>query len=294
MDMSLPMNLDELFRVYQTAGGVILLFAIVAELLLRWSEGKRPVPTDGYANFTLFFFGPLMEGIIGNALLLAGLFFFYELTPLRVPINGWTLVLYFLVGEFCQYWFHRAGHEIRLFWADHSIHHSSPEYDFTINLRHTPFSTLYRLLTWIPMVLLGFHPVLLVLFAMVAPSFQTFCHTRRIGRLAPWFEKIFVTPHNHAVHHACNPEYLDKNYGGLLMLWDHVFGTYKALSDDVPPVFGITKPVNSANPFKILGFEFKNLWRDFSAAPDLRQKAGVLFGRPGFTFEADAGAPAPR
>jgi sterol desaturase/sphingolipid hydroxylase (fatty acid hydroxylase superfamily) len=155
---------------------------------------------------------------------------------------------------------------------------------------------LYRLLTWIPIVLLGFRPVVLVLFAMVSPSFQTFCHTQRIGRFAPWFEKIFVTPCNHQVHHACNPLYLDKNYGGLIMLWDHVFGTYQRLEEHTPPTFGITKPVQSANPLKILLWEFRHLWRDFSAAPSFKQKFGVLLGRPGFTFEAEskyAGAAAP-
>lgn len=290
MDAPLPMSLQEMFALFQAGGGTLLLIALACEMFLRWNEGRKLLPRDGPANAVLFLFGPVLEGVVGNAILVGGLLFLYNLTPLRVPINGWTLPLYFLAGEFCFYWFHRAGHEVRLFWADHSIHHSSPEYDFSTNLRHTPFSTFYRLLTWAPLTLLGFHPVLLVLFAMTSSSFQTFCHTQRIGRLAPWFEKIFVTPSNHQVHHACNPQYLDKNYGGLLMIWDHVFGTYKRLEEDTPPVFGITKPVDSSNPLKILRHEFRNLWRDLRAAP-ARAKAGVLIGRPGFTFEAGADHP---
>jgi sterol desaturase/sphingolipid hydroxylase (fatty acid hydroxylase superfamily) len=231
-----------------------------------------------------------MEALVGNAILLAGLFAIYELTPLRIPVTPWMLVIYFLAGELCFYWFHRISHEVRLVWADHSIHHSSPELDFTINLRHTPFSTVYRLLTWAPMVALGFHPAVLAAFAITSPSFQTFCHTARLGRFAPWFERWFVTPSNHMVHHACNGPYLDKNYGGLLMLWDHVFGTYQRLDDDVAPVFGITKPVRSANPLRVVAFEFRNLARDFSAAPGARAKVGALLGRPGLTFEASASA----
>ena len=95
------------------------------------------------------------------------------------------------------------------------------------------------------------------------------------------------------MHHACNPIYIDKNYGGLLMIWDHVFGTYQRMQDDVPPVFGITHPLESNNPIKVIMHEFTPLFRDFGAAPTLRQKMGVLFGRPGQTFELPRGSAMP-
>lgn len=286
MHMQLPLHMLEVFKIWGVGAAGALGFALLTELFLRWQEGGKLLPKDGPANSVLFFFGPIMEGLIANAFLVAVLLLVYHLTPLRVPITPWTLILYFLVGEFGFYWFHRMGHEIRLLWCDHSIHHSSTEYDFTTNLRHTPFATLYRFIAYAPAVALGFHPVLLVLFAINASAFQTFCHTQRFGRFAPWFEKTFVTPYNHQVHHACNPEYLDKNYGGLLVLWDRLFGTYQPLLDEVPPKFGITKPVNSSNPAKILSHEFRNIWRDFRTAPSWTLKFGVLFGRPGKTFEA--------
>jgi len=286
MNAQLPLHMVEVFKIWGIGAAAPLAFALLSELFLRWQEKKKLLPQDGAANSFLFLFGPIMEGVIANGLLIAGLFVVYQLTPLRVPITPWTLILYFLVGEFGFYWFHRMGHEVRMLWCDHSIHHSSTEYDFTTNLRHTPFSTLYRFVAYAPLVVLGFNPALLVLFAINSAAFQTFCHTQRIGRLAPWFEKTFVTPYNHQVHHACNPEYLDKNYGGLLVIWDRLFGTYQPLLDEVPPKFGITKPVNSHNPGKILVHEFKNIWRDFSTAPNAGQKIGVLVGKPGKTFEA--------
>jgi sterol desaturase/sphingolipid hydroxylase (fatty acid hydroxylase superfamily) len=282
----------EAVAIYGFGGGILLLFCVIGELFLRWQEGEKPIGRETWHNALFFPLGPMLEATFGNAILIAGLMVLYQLTPLHVPVLWWTLPLYFLVGEFGFYWFHRVGHEIRILWADHSIHHSAETYDFTVNLRHTPFSTLYRLLTWAPLALLGFHPVVLVLFAMTGPSFQTFCHTRRIGRLAPWFEWTFVTPSNHAVHHASNPLYIDKNYGGLLMLWDHVFGTYQRLEEHVPPVFGITKPIRSANPLRVLTHELSYLIRDFRAAPTRRQKLGVVFGRPGYTFEAAKAHPA--
>ncbi|SNS17965.1 Sterol desaturase/sphingolipid hydroxylase, fatty acid hydroxylase superfamily [Sphingomonas laterariae] len=278
--------------IYGSGFGIFLLFCVASELFLRWREGKRPLHGEGLANMLLFPFGPLAEAIILNALLIAGLFQLYHWTPLRVPVELWTLPIYFIVGEFGYYWFHRAGHEVRILWADHSIHHSAETYDFTVNLRHTPFSTVYRFLTWAPLVLLGFQPLVLVLFAMSGPAFQSICHTERVGRLAPWFEWLFVSPSNHAVHHASNPLYIDRNYGGLLNIWDHVFGTYQRLEEDVPPVYGITRQVKSNNPAKILAHEFRYLARDFRAAPSMRQKLGVLFGKPGETFEVDKAAKA--
>jgi sterol desaturase/sphingolipid hydroxylase (fatty acid hydroxylase superfamily) len=272
--------------IYGLGGAVLLTMVLAAETFIRWREGQAPWSKEGL-NSLLFFllFGFTVENVLINAALVAALFVFYGMSPLRVPVTPWTLPLYFIVGEFAFYWFHRVGHQVRLFWADHSIHHSAMTYDFTVNLRFVPFQAIYRLLVWAPLVMLGFHPLILVLFATTAPSFQTFCHTTRLGRFAPWFEWLFVTPCNHAVHHACNEPYIDKNYGGLLMIWDHLFGTYQRLEDDISPVFGITHPLQTAHPIKVLAHEFVALFRDFNAAPTLKQKAGVLFGRPGRTFE---------
>lgn len=290
MQEEMAMQVAKYVTIYGTGAGIFLLFWLVAEAYLRRREGKRAVSGEGWANFILFPLGPLAEGIFLNALLIAGLYQFYALTPLRVPVTLWTLPIYFIVGEFAQYWFHRAGHEVRLLWADHSIHHSAQTYDFTVNLRHTPFSTVYRFLTWAPLALLGFEPLVLVVFAMTTPAFQSLCHTERLGRFHPWFEWLFVSPSNHAVHHASNPLYIDRNYGGLLNIWDHVFGTYQRLEEHTPPVYGITRQVDSNNPVKILLHEFRHLSRDFRGAPGWRQKLGVLFGKPGETFEMDKAA----
>lgn len=284
MDQAFVEQLTGWIEIYGYGGAVMLLFVLCAEMLMRRQEGKSLWSAEGLSSIPLFALGPLLEGIFINAALIAGLTFFYNLSPLRIPVDWWTLPIYFLVAEFAYYWYHRLGHEVRLFWADHSIHHSAQTFDFTVNLRHVPFQAIYRLIVWAPIVMLGFNPLVLVLLAITTPAFQTFCHTTRIGRLAPWFEWLFVTPNNHGVHHASNPLYIDKNYGGLTMIWDHVFGTYQRMEDDVPAVFGITHPLESNNPFKVMLHEFVPLFRDFRAAPTIGQKFGVLFGRPGQTF----------
>ena len=287
MEEALINNTVTVITLFGFGGGILLLFCLIGEGFLRWKEGKKPFSHETVHNYLFFPLGPLFEGVIANTFLIAGLTVLWQLTPLRVPVLWWTLPLYFIVGELAFYIFHRAGHEMRIFWADHSIHHSAETYDFTVNLRHTPFSTLYRLITWSPMALLGFHPVVLVFMAINIPAFQTFCHTQRIGRLSPWFEWLFVTPSNHAVHHACNPIYLDKNYGGLLMIWDHLFGTYQRLEESEPPVFGITRQPRSHNPIRVLTHEFRYLARDVRDAPGLLTKCKVLLGKPGKTFQTN-------
>jgi sterol desaturase/sphingolipid hydroxylase (fatty acid hydroxylase superfamily) len=292
MDEPFVAQVVDWVQIYSFGGAVLLAFVLVAETFLRWREGKPPWSKEGLNSVFLFFtVGPFIETLVLNGILVAGLYGFYQITPLRVPVVWWSLPLYFLVGEFAFYWFHRLAHEVRLLWADHSIHHSAATYDFTVNLRFVPFQTLYRLPIWAPIVLLGFHPLVLVLFATTAPAFQTFCHTTRIGRFAPWFESLFVTPSNHAVHHASNPLYIDKNYGGLLMVFDHMFGTYQRLEEHTPPVFGITHPLQTAHPIKVLTHEFTPLIRDFRAAPGWKSKLGVLFGKPGQTFALPRGGP---
>jgi sterol desaturase/sphingolipid hydroxylase (fatty acid hydroxylase superfamily) len=285
MDGDFAKIVEQNVMIFGYGGGIMLIMLVVGEVFLRWQEGKPPMSKEAM-NSSLFFviFGSIAEGVILNALLIAALTPIYLLTPLRVPVELWTLPIYFLIGELGFYWFHRISHEVRILWADHSIHHSAETYDFTVNLRHTPFSTVYRFITWAPFIALGFHPVVFVIMAMSAPSFQAFCHTTRIGRFHPWFEWLFVTPKNHGVHHASNDLYIDKNYGGILMLWDHVFGTYQRMEDHTPPVFGITHPLKNANPVSVTLHEWIPLFKDFGAAPTFKQKMGVLFGRPGKTF----------
>ena len=129
--------------------------------------------------------------------------------------------------------------------------------------------------------MLGFGPVGLILMAKCI-AFQTFIHTQRIGRLG-WFDKFFVSPTNHSIHHACNARYIDKNYGGMTMIWDQLLGTF-ILPGEEKIKFGITRDVNSYNPFKIWAFEFGHLIRDAIHAPTLGEKLRVVFGRPGETY----------
>jgi len=265
---------------------------LAAEIMLRTSnwwthrntDNPRPLmPKDAPANFALFLHAILIEGIVGNGLVLGALALGARLSHWHIPFNLYTLPLYFLAGEFWHYIYHRMGHEVRILWADHSIHHSSRDYEFFTSWRLPPGTFAYKALTVVPMAMLGFAPLPFLLMSK-GISFQTFIHTRRIGSLG-WFDKFFCSPANHSIHHACNPQYIDKNYGGMTMIFDRLLGTF-ILAGEEKVKFGITRDVGSHDPFVIWAFEFKHLLVDFAHAPGLKEKAKVLFGKPGETFSA--------
>ena len=269
----------------------ILGLLIAAEILLSvaawWSYRKTDSPRalvspDAPANFVLFVQSILIDGIVGNAAILGALVFGSRISQWHIPFNLYTIPAYFLAAEFWHYIYHRLGHEVRIFWADHSIHHSSRQYEFFTSWRLTPFTFAYKAVTAIPLAMLGFGPVAFLLMAK-GISFQTFIHTQRIGRLG-WFDEFFCSPLNHGLHHACNPQYIDKNYGGMTVIWDRLLGTFMLPGEETMK-FGITKELGTHDPFKIWAFEFKYLLRDLWFAPGIQAKVRVLFGKPGETYE---------
>ena len=168
-----------------------------------------------------------------------------------LPVNGWTVALSFIGLDFAQYWIHRIEHRVNIFWNRHIIHHSSEEYNLACALRQ-PISDVFSYYPFflLPMAVMG---VPAEIFAMVAPVhlfLQFWYHTRLIGKMG-FLEKFLMTPSHHRVHHAINPEYLDKNYAPIFVLWDKWFGTFQEELDEVPPVYGVKRPVKSWNPLWI-------------------------------------------
>jgi sterol desaturase/sphingolipid hydroxylase (fatty acid hydroxylase superfamily) len=200
-----------------------------------------------------------------------------------VPVNTvWGLAALFLGVEFCYYWQHRYSHECRWFWATHSVHHSP---------QHFNLSAAYRLgwtgrftgalLFYVPLTLLGFHPVAIGGALAANLLYQFWLHTELIGKLG-WFDQWFNSPSNHRVHHATNPNYLDCNYGGVIMVFDRMFGTYVPESDADAPRYGLVKQLNSHNPFVIAFHEWTAMAKDLITARTLREVYGYLFARPGW------------
>lgn len=168
-----------------------------------------------------------------------------------------TYLIAFLVLDFAGYWGHRIDHEYNFFWNAHIIHHSSEEFNLACALRQS-ISVVFKIFTifLLPAALLGVPPIVIAVVAPLHLFAQFWYHTQHIGKMG-FLEKIIVTPSHHRVHHAINPEYIDKNYSQIFIFWDKLFGTFQEELKDVPPVYGITRPVQTWNPIKI---NFMHLW----------------------------------
>lgn len=210
-----------------------------------------------------------------------------------VPLDTAASVVILVIGQdFCYYWFHRASHRIRWFWATHAIHHSSNELNLAASYR---FGWTGRLTGsgafYAPMVWLGFAPGPVFIAAGFNLLYQFWIHTEWIPKLG-WLEYVLNTPSHHRVHHASNPEYLDRNYGGILIVFDRLFGTFVSERDDIPCRYGLVKPLLSNNPFVIGFHEWRALARDAWRARSWRERLLCVVGPPG--QHPDAGtAPAP-
>lgn len=159
--------------------------------------------------------------------------------------TGWLLALLFY--DFCYYWHHRLGHESAVLWAAHVVHHQSEDYNLSTALRQTSSGALLGWLFYVPMAVAGVPPVLFAVVALIDLLYQYWIHTQQIGRLG-WFDRVFASPSNHRVHHAVNDAYLDKNYGGILIVWDRLFGSFKDEDPTNPCVYGTRKPLRSWDP----------------------------------------------
>jgi sterol desaturase/sphingolipid hydroxylase (fatty acid hydroxylase superfamily) len=205
----------------------------------------------------------------------------YELTPLRLdPQAWWVWVALFLADDVSYYWFHRVSHESRVFWASHVVHHSSQHYNLSTALRQTwvPM-TYFPFWMWMPLV--GF-PVWMVLLAQSwSLIYQFWIHTERVRRLPAPLEAVLNTPSHHRVHHGSNQVYLDRNYGGILIVWDRLFGTFEPEGERVR--YGLTKNVGSFNPVRVAFHEYAAIGRDLRRCRTWRDRFGVLLRGPGWS-----------
>jgi sterol desaturase/sphingolipid hydroxylase (fatty acid hydroxylase superfamily) len=194
--------------------------------------------------------------------------------------NPLTWVVLFLLDDFAYYWYHRTHHTVRVFWASHVVHHSSQYYNLSTALRQTwtPFTGLPF---WLPLALLGFSPWMILLQQSISLLYQFFLHTERVGRLWAPIEYVFNTPSHHRVHHASNEAYLDRNYGGILIIWDRLFRTFEPERE--PVVYGLTTNIATYNPVRVATHEYVDIWQDVRAARTWRDRWWLIVRRPGWS-----------
>ena len=188
-------------------------------------------------------------------------------------------LLCFFGDDLTYYWSHRLGHEIRFFWASHQVHHSARTLSLSTAFRQSWTNNLvgtFLFWSWLP--LLGINPAMLLFVKSINVIYQFWLHTEAIKKLPGWVEFVFNTPSHHRVHHGSNTEYLDKNYGGILIIWDRIFKTYR--DETITPRYGLTKNINSSNPFVITFFGWKNLIDDLRKSTSLKNAICYIFKAP--------------
>jgi sterol desaturase/sphingolipid hydroxylase (fatty acid hydroxylase superfamily) len=207
----------------------------------------------------------------------------YTATPLRLSShNWWSWVILFLADDFAYYWYHRTHHEIRILWASHSVHHSSERYNLSTALRQTwtPFTALPF---WLALAAFGMPPWMILLEQSVSLIYQFWLHTERIDKLPSWFEFVMNTPSHHRVHHGSNAQYLDRNYAGILIIWDRMFGTFEPEGERV--VYGLTKNLTTYNPVMVAVHEYRGIAADVAKAVRWRDRVRHLTHNPGWNPE---------
>jgi sterol desaturase/sphingolipid hydroxylase (fatty acid hydroxylase superfamily) len=205
-----------------------------------------------------------------------------HLALLRLPADRvWVWVFAFVLYDFCYYWLHRMGHERNILWAAHSVHHQSEEYNLSTALRQTSTGFLLGWIFYLPMAVLGVPLLVFVSVAALNLLYQFWVHTRHIPKLG-WFEWFFVTPSNHRAHHAQNALYMDRNYGGVFIFWDRLFGSFQEEDDNEPVIFGVTTPLASWNPLWANLQFYAQLWDDARRAERNWDKLRIWFMRTGW------------
>ena len=200
------------------------------------------------------------------------------------PSSLWVWVFAFFLYDFCYYWMHRLHHEVKVLWATHVVHHHGEEFNLSTALRQTSTGFLWKWIFYLPIFIVGIPPEVFVTVAGVNLVYQFWVHTEHIPKLG-WYEYVFVSPSNHRIHHAQNKHYVDANYGGVFILWDRIFGTYKEEMEELKPIYGTAKPLRSWNPFKANLDIFREMLLDSSRTKSFKDKIGVWFSRPNWRPE---------
>jgi len=244
--------------------------------------------TDSFADLGCGMIEQLLGVLVKGILFAAYLGLYARFRAFDLPEGSWMVFAACFVGvDFLYYWFHRKSHEIGAFWAAHSVHHQSEEYNLSVALRQGAFQGFFSWAFYLPLALLGFPPATFVTCSALNTLYQFWIHTRLIGKLGP-LEWVFNTPSHHRVHHGRNPRYIDRNHAGSLIIWDRMFGTFVEETDE--PVYGVVKPLASANPLWANFAGWLDLWWVASKARAFADRMRPFIAAPGWR-PADLGGP---
>lgn len=260
--------------------GFIILLLLEAVVDARMRRDLYQIK-DAAASLTMGL-GNVIIGLFAKGMVLAVFTAVHKFAIFKIGYQWWAWALIFFADDFSYYWFHRVSHECRFFWASHVVHHSSQRYNLGTALRQTWTGTLMSWVFWLWLPLVGFPPLMILTMQAVSLLYQFWIHTELVRHMGP-LEAVMNTPSHHRVHHGANDQYLDRNHAGILIIWDRMFGTF--VPEGEKPIYGLTKNINTYNPFRIAFQEWADMWRDVLHAPTWRLKMRYVLGKPGWKAE---------
>jgi sterol desaturase/sphingolipid hydroxylase (fatty acid hydroxylase superfamily) len=263
------------------------VFILLIFLEMIWAKRRAPEkyePRDTLTSMAMGL-GSTVAGVLVAGSVWAIAMAVYADRLMTLPFALWAWVLCFVLDDLAYYAFHRSAHRVRWFWASHVNHHTSQHYNLSTALRQTwtgfiALGFIFRL----PLIWLGFHPAMLFFCGGLNLIYQFWIHTEAVDRFPRWFEAVMNTPSHHRVHHATNPRYLDRNYAGVFIIWDRMFGTFTQEVADEPIRYGIVKQLGSFNLFWVSFHEWIGIAHDLWSAP-WRHKLGYVWRPPGWSHD---------
>ncbi|MBK7884467.1 MAG: sterol desaturase family protein [Chitinophagaceae bacterium] len=254
-------------------------------IMSHWQQKKFYTIKETLQNVWLTLLNAALDGLLRWAFYISILVFCYKHAFFTIEYSFIYWFLLFILEDFFFYIEHSIDHFCRIFWAVHITHHSSVEYNLTTGFRSSVLQPVYRFIYFIPITLLGFHPIDIVFMYSLTQTYGILVHTQYIKKMPNWFEAIFVSPSHHRVHHACNTIYLDKNMGMCLILWDKIFGTFQKELISEPIKFGLVKPVKNNYPTTAILQEWQDIYKDLKKKTSLSTKLKYLVMPPGWSHD---------
>ena len=261
------------------------ILTLIIEIIVDAREKNNSYETKDAITSITMGLGNVFLGLISKGLVFGTFILIYNNFRLfTIPFTWWAWVLILFAEDFTYYWFHRTSHESRFFWASHVVHHSSQHYNLSTALRQTWTGSFLSFVFWLWLPLLGFHPVMILAQMSISLLYQYWIHTELIKKMPTWFEAIFNTPSHHRVHHATNPQYLDRNHAGIFIIWDKLFGTFEPEVEK--PIYGLTKNIGTFNPLYVAFHEWMAMFKDaFMSKTSLGKRLLYFIKPPGWRHD---------
>jgi alkylglycerol monooxygenase len=279
--------------IYLLVAIPVLLLLTIAEMVYdSFRHGKRFSFQDTLTNLSCGFGNQGLNLFTEGLKLFLFIDIFYgKLAIGHIPHTWWSVLLCLFIFDFAFYWEHRLSHTINILWGTHVVHHSSEEYNLSIALRRSWLADVVVIIFFLPIPMMGFAPETFLTVVVIHNFYQFILHTKAIGKLPAWFSFAMHTPSHHRVHHGKDPKYIDKNFSGVFILYDRIFGTFK--EEEEEPTYGITTQLTTNNPWKVNLHYYQDLFRTVGQVKGISNKLKLLFGPPGWFPEEMGGYKAP-